>query len=562
MFLTGVLQALVFAIQSVFFNNFVRIANLNYDLNGILFACVCGVAASFVLLVYAGPGKLGASAMKNWATWTYGFCGLAQFSLDIYLVQYVSATELSLFSRINIIVAMALALLFLNRKPSKNDMVAVFSIILGAGVLFYIQDQAYLKTVAGLVLLIAIFRAGEFMSTEVHQQSVQANESGNMKDRARVVGFASFVSSIMFLVFCFVASSLKVMYDFDNELVNSLPDVKDYAHMPTIILAILYGVFITAFVRFCIWSATNKIKTENVLAILVLVPILTYFSEIAVSAMFNIEMNSHVFEGEKGSLVLLALILMTIGSLFSVVPRVIKNVNRQEGQSWIEAFKESVKQQNNNYEIQEGSFNSSDYNILQQTLAFYDNDYSQVAELYDITEDSIKVILAGRGNNCFIDDVSKYVHETYQKEVVVKDKLTKAKNRISLTLDVADLIKQDQQFSLALLDLNDFKPVNDNYGHEYGDEALKQTVNRLKDLYQDAVYRLGGDEFVLVSVNEFNEEAVSRIKQEIKKPISFKDCTFAIGTSIGISKYKEGGITETELLEDADMKLYKDKENK
>ncbi|HAG53343.1 MAG TPA: hypothetical protein DCL21_06125 [Alphaproteobacteria bacterium] len=562
MFLTGVLQALVFAIQSVFFNNFVRIASLNYDLNGILFACICGVAASFVLLAYAGPGKLGVSSMKNWATWTYGFCGLAQFSLDIYLVQYVSATELSLFSRINIIVAMFLALVFMNRKPSKNDMVAIFSIILGAGILLYIQDQAYLKIVAGLVLLIAIFRAGEFMSTEVHQQSVQANDSGNMKDRARVVGFASFVSSIMFLTFCFVVSSLKAIYEVDNELVNSLPDVKDYAHMPTIILAILYGVFITAFVRFCIWSATNKIKTENVLAILILVPILTYLSEIAVSVLFNIEMNSHVFEGEKGNLVLLALILMTIGSLFSVVPRVIQNVNRQEGQSWIEAFKESVKQQNNNYEIQHDAFSSSDYNVLQQTLAFYDHDYRQVADLYNITEDSIKVILAGKGNSCFIDEVSKSVHDIYQKQVVVRDKLTKAKNRISLTVDVADLIKQDNQFSLALLDLNDFKPVNDNYGHEYGDEALKQTVSRLKELYKEAVYRLGGDEFVLVSENELDAKAISRIKQEIMKPISFKDHTFEIGTSIGISKYKEDGITETELLEIADNKLYKDKENK
>jgi diguanylate cyclase (GGDEF)-like protein len=561
MFLTGVLQAIVVLIQCVFFNVFIRLADLHSDLNGILFACITGVAASFILLIYAGPGKLGLSSMKNWATWVYGFCGLAQFALDIYLVKYISATELSLFSRITIPMAIIMAFIFLKRKPEKYDFIAVFSIIVGAIILLYIQDSSVIKTIIVLVILMSIFWTAEFMATEVHSQSVTANKSGNIKDRARVIGFASFVSSIMFLSVCFIISVFKQNYNLDLPIINSFPSMANYLDSYTIILAILYGVFVTAFTRFCIWSATYKIKTENLLAILVFIPILTYLSEKIISSMFNIELNSILIEGERGTYILIALLLMTFGSAASIIPKVLKNIDRKAGQKWLSAFKQSIKQQDNNYEIQHGAGDSSDYTILQQTLAFYDGDYEKVGKLYNISTDAVKVIIAGNGASCFIDEVSKYVQKVYQNDVVIKDKLTDAKNRIALSMDIAKLIKNNDDFSVILLDLNDFKPVNDTYGHEAGDVVLKETVKRLKTIYKDGVYRLGGDEFVIVTLT-LNDKMLKDTKSLIGEQIKYKNLTLSISTSLGVSAFKKDGLTQDELLDFADKNLYIDKKHK
>lgn len=562
MFLTGVIQAFIVLLQTVFFNIFVRFTTLHYDLNGILFTCICGIAASFMLLAYSGPGKLGLGSMKNWATWAYGFCGLAQASLDIYLVQYVSATELSLFSRISIPIAVILAFMLFRRTPNKQDLIAVLSIILGSLILFYVQDSQNLQTVVIIVMLIAIFRAGEFLSTEVHSQSVTANESGNMKDRARVVGFASFTSSAMFLIFCLIVANFKNDIASVIPVIKSFPDLNEFSHLPTIIFAILYGTIITAFVRFCIWSATYKIKTENLLAILVLVPISTFIIENILSQTLDLQVNTIMFAGDRGIFVFVALILMTAGSLLSIIPKVMSNIIKHEGQTWLQALKESIKRQANNYEVQHDVFGSSDYTILQQSLGFFDRDFAKVAQIYNVTEDSVKVILASRGNSSFMDETSRKIHKIYQSEIVVKDKLTKAKNRIALSMDISELISQNADFSLILLDLNDFKPVNDTYGHEAGDIVLIETVKRLEKLYPEAVYRLGGDEFVLICKKQITNGRLNTIKQAVNQEVSYKTKLLKIGTSLGVAEFKKDGLTQDQLLDYADKNLYLDKGNK
>lgn len=562
MFLTGVLQAFIVLLLTAVFNVYIRVGILTYDLQPILFTCITVTSASFILLIYSGPGKFGASSFKNIATWGYGFCNIIQFVLDIYLSKYVSATELSLFSRLTIPVSIVIALLMLKRKPNKMDLFGVGSIILGAIVLFYLQDLTHIKAIVILVILAAVFFSAEMFFAETHSQSVQANKIGNIKDRARVVGFASFITSVLFLVMAMTVALLKDFTNIDNAVVQALPSFKEYFHFPTVLSGVLYGATVAALARFCTWSATYKIKTENVLAILVFVPFTTYLLERLASFILNIDINSNMFSGERGTLVLIALIFMTLGSALSILPKITKNIIRKKGQTFFSALKESIKQQDNNYEIQHDEFDSSDYDILEQTLAFYDGQYKKAADLYDISEDALKAVLFAKGNNAFIESVSKKVQKIYHNEVVTRDKLTKAKNRLALSIDIRQLITKNKDFSVILLDLNDFKPVNDTYGHDAGDLALVKTVERLEKLFVNNVYRLGGDEFVLVCQDEIADDLLKKIKQSISRVIKYKEQNLKITVSLGVAVYKQNGLNQDELLDYADKHLYKDKGSK
>lgn len=558
MFLTGVLQALIVLLLTAVFNVYIRVGVLMYDLQGVLFTCITIISASFMLLIYAGPGKLGISSFKNWATWGYGFCNIIQYILDIYLSKYVSATELSLFSRLTIPVSIIIALIFLKRKPAKMDILAILIILMGSCFLFYVQDASVLKTVVMLVSLAAIFFASEMFFAETHTQSAQANESGSMKDKARVVGFASFVTSLMFLILAMICAVLKDLFNFENIIVQSLPSLNEYFHLPTIISGLIYGSLIASVARYFTWSSTYKIKTENVLAVLVLVPITTYLLEILASYLLGLNINSNMFEGDRGKFVLLALVFMTIGSMLSIVPKVLKNINKQADQTWLEAFKESIKQQDNSYEIQHSAFDNSDYEVIKQTVAFYDNDIIKTAKLYNISEDAVKVILLAKGNNCFIDEISSKIQEIYKQEIVLKDKLTKAKNRMALTVDITAKIDDNETFEIALLDLNDFKPINDKYGHDAGDYILFRTVEKLQAQYGDNVYRLGGDEFVVLYDKINKQDILDAVSSKVK----YKNKFLQISTSVGLTSFNTDNNTLDKLLKHADQLVYIDKKNK
>lgn len=117
-------------------------------------------------------------------------------------------------------------------------------------------------------------------------------------------------------------------------------------------------------------------------------------------------------------------------------------------------------------------------------------------------------------------------------------------------------------FALFLCDLNDFKPVNDLYGHEAGDVVLVEVAARLKALLrtQDIIVRWGGDEFVLgVKV-----DSVSSINCVAKKVLAGFDTPIQlntglsckVGTSIGISLFPEHGESISDLIEKADQAMY------
>jgi len=134
-------------------------------------------------------------------------------------------------------------------------------------------------------------------------------------------------------------------------------------------------------------------------------------------------------------------------------------------------------------------------------------------------------------------------------------------------LDVALKQAQRQQQSLALmyLDLDHFKSVNDEYGHEVGDELLKEVALRLQRTLResDVIARIGGDEFNIILPDIAGYEAVEwvadKVLQAVIEPVVIDDVTLNISASIGLTLYPDDGIDAKQLIKNADVAMYRSK---
>ena len=126
--------------------------------------------------------------------------------------------------------------------------------------------------------------------------------------------------------------------------------------------------------------------------------------------------------------------------------------------------------------------------------------------------------------------------------------------------------RHGRQLAVLFLDLDRFKHINDTLGHEAGDELLQEVAARLRQCLRDSdlVARLGGDEFVAL-LPEINDEtraaAVARkILAAIARPFVLLGHEFRVTASIGISIYPKDGLDEQTLTKNADIAMYKAKE--
>jgi len=149
------------------------------------------------------------------------------------------------------------------------------------------------------------------------------------------------------------------------------------------------------------------------------------------------------------------------------------------------------------------------------------------------------------------------------------DALTGLPNRLLFEdrLEVACGHAENEGHSIALLyiDLDGFKPVNDRYGHEIGDQVLRKVGERIKNTVRqgDTVARLGGDEFAVIAdaVNGRDEAewVAQKIAASIQRPIEIDALSITVGASIGIAVYP-GDCNETiALIGFADEKMYQQK---
>lgn len=162
--------------------------------------------------------------------------------------------------------------------------------------------------------------------------------------------------------------------------------------------------------------------------------------------------------------------------------------------------------------------------------------------------------------------LSDFVHILNNYIFANIDFLTKLPNRRKLIQELTKFInlsrRYDKDLSIALIDIDDFKFINDTYGHDIGDLVLIEIAKVLKSSIRetDIVGRYGGEEFLLIFPETTIQDAVlisERIRLRIQnKEIFAGNIKLKITVSIGVSAYKTNGIEEMELIKAADVSLY------
>lgn len=127
---------------------------------------------------------------------------------------------------------------------------------------------------------------------------------------------------------------------------------------------------------------------------------------------------------------------------------------------------------------------------------------------------------------------------------------------------LAQARRYEQIFSILFIDLDGFKAVNDTYGHEVGDQVLKEVGKRLQDAARqaDTVGRMGGDEFTIIliplKIPEESAIVAERIIASLAQPLVIAENSITIGASIGISVFPVDGQEHKQLLNQADQAMY------
>jgi diguanylate cyclase (GGDEF)-like protein len=152
------------------------------------------------------------------------------------------------------------------------------------------------------------------------------------------------------------------------------------------------------------------------------------------------------------------------------------------------------------------------------------------------------------------------------------DLLTDIHNRFSFEKQIATAIEAARQsariFGLLYVDLDDFKQVNDQFGHHSGDLYLQEVALRMKHQLRpgDILARLGGDEFAVILPNVRSranvQEVTLRLESGFEQPFTLGGCTLHGTASIGIAIYPADGTTRDSLLSTADAAMYVAKQTK
>jgi diguanylate cyclase (GGDEF)-like protein len=166
---------------------------------------------------------------------------------------------------------------------------------------------------------------------------------------------------------------------------------------------------------------------------------------------------------------------------------------------------------------------------------------------------------------CLVDISMWKIEDSALRHAAEHDELTGLPNRATLKKAVDQRIHNGHTpFSVALLDLDGFKKVNDTYGHAMGDAVLVETTKRLLKLLApgDIMARLGGDEFVLLFDGKDApavQHALKSVLLAVARPYDTAPHNAYLGVSIGVTVFPQHGEDYSTLLKNADTAMYHSK---
>ena len=153
------------------------------------------------------------------------------------------------------------------------------------------------------------------------------------------------------------------------------------------------------------------------------------------------------------------------------------------------------------------------------------------------------------------------------ESIATSDPLTGVLNRRGFERDATDRLTEsedDATGALLFIDLNEFKAINDKFGHEVGDQLLKVAAERLRQSLRscDIIGRPGGDEFVALVPDvdaKVADQLAKRLASALEQPYNIERQRLICAASIGLALYPENASTLTGLLRAADQAMYRAK---
>jgi len=191
-----------------------------------------------------------------------------------------------------------------------------------------------------------------------------------------------------------------------------------------------------------------------------------------------------------------------------------------------------------------------------QTETLYEKTTEASKAIKEKNEDALKSIH---------DEIGRLKLEIEQiKEMSMTDELTKCKNRKWFVENWLDNDKFIKDGTIVIIDMNNFKKINDTYGHAIGDNVLKFLVNTFKTRVDLDVIRYGGDEFFLMSKTKDKKhhekvmkDILSFVKRQKLKLVNGQD-SFKVSFSYGVEEFNKGDNYE-KVISIADEKMYQNK---
>lgn len=189
--------------------------------------------------------------------------------------------------------------------------------------------------------------------------------------------------------------------------------------------------------------------------------------------------------------------------------------------------------------------------------------------LYKFMTIELKLFLRSIANQIAIAIENSFLYKELE-EINQKDPLLGIYNRKHFFefLEKSKGKKIDEKFAIVMIDIDDFKNINDTYGHQFGDEILINTANTVSSNLdkEDMLARYGGEEFILYISNFVNEDSVYNKIEIIRRTLEESKVTFkgeykSVTASFGISFFPINGTDINGLINKADDLLYKAKKS-